>query len=195
MDSSAQSDIKIEVNDVNESSDDTDYEVSNDCYSELDPEVLKVHLDCSSEVGKSVLSVAKDVEIIEEKYQETNRDRHYDSSKYFHKAKAVSSRSVSEFKTSHSEIHAKKIKMDSDKEEVIIISSDDEENVLAEVDVPKRDEATERKPDEIVTVDRQDDLGFRDREQLSKLKKVRRWKYTGLGTAVLSGEKVIQRCC
>jgi len=190
MNSSAHLDAKIEVeNIVIESSDDTDYEELNDYYSELDAEVLEVHLNCSDETGKTVLSVGKDVEVVEEKYQEINRDLQYDSSKYFLKTKAALAQNRSKSRVKHSDIRVKKIKMDNDKEEVIIISSDEEDKDVAEDVVPSIDGATETMSDEMQTVDRQDILGFRDREQLSKLERVRRWKHTGLGTALLSGEK------
>ena len=191
MDSSSHSDVEIKVDNIVESSDDTDYDELNDDYSELDAEVLELHLNCSAETGKTVLSVAKDVEVVEEKYKEVNRDLQYDSSKYFHKRKAALVHKKSKSNVSHSDICVKKVKMDNDKEEVIVISSDEEDKDVAEDVVPSIDGVP---PDEMHTVDSQDILGIRDGENLSKLEKVRRWKYTGLGTAILSGEKVRQRC-
>jgi len=186
MDSSSHSDVERKVDNIVESSDDTDYDELNDDYSELDAEVLELHLNCSAETGKTVLSVAKDVEVVEEKYKEVNRDLQYDSSKYFHKRKAALVHKKSKSNVSHSDICVKKFKMDNDKEEVIIISSDEEEKDVAEDVVPSIDGVPS---DEMHTVDKEDILGIRDRENLSNLEKVRRWKYTGLGTAILSGEK------
>lgn len=169
------SDENVEI--IISSGDDTDYE-DVDEYKQLDPKVLEVHLNCSAESGKSVISVEKDLEIVDEKYKEISTSNpEYNNSKYFNKKKYNSVKSVKnldEPKTVDNNI--KKQKMENTNDDIIVISDNESDE--------------ENKDDTKVNITKEiDNLGNRDKELLSKLAKIRRWKLTGMGNALRSGEK------
>jgi len=158
------------------SGDDTDCE-DFDEYKQLDPKVLEVHLNCSSESGKSVVSVEKDLEIVGEKYKEViTSNSEYNNSKYFNKKKFDPVKIVKNIDGPKTNNSIKKLKMENTNDDVIVISDDegDEEN-KADTKVDIKNEI--------------DNLGHRDKELLGKLAQIRRWKLTGLGNALRSGEK------
>jgi len=189
MSNLAHSIIKVETSD-----DDTDYDESHDEYKLLSPEVLNTHLNCTSETGIAIITVQKDVEVVEEVYKQHCNDLShvYNNSKYFKKGRDIKQQDC-ESRTDERK-RMKKAKMEHIDDEIIIISSDDDEkNDMVDTDrrvFPESDNVlTVSRQEATITIDTRDRLGSRDRDLLEKLNKVRRWKPTGLGTALLSGEK------